>query len=203
MIRCRVPCFRNNAVGRSSRHIAAQALGSAAGGATHSPQPAALRFSGAQGGRSDSIWWARCRQCQHSGLWRRRRGAGCYPQAERHGLLGVAAAAHRRAEVSGLAERGLTRAKPPSCSLPAPAGACRRRLLLRPPRAPPPCRKEIESMMAIVVNGDACNTEDVEKAFTRIDGVDAVVSTIGGTTADPAADSQARRGQGRGAGAGK
>lgn len=53
-------------------------------------------------------------------------------------------------------------------------------------------RKEIESMMAIVVNGDACKAEDVEKAFTAIDGVDAVVSTIGGTTADPIADSQAR-----------
>ncbi|KAI7838153.1 hypothetical protein COHA_008084 [Chlorella ohadii] len=44
--------------------------------------------------------------------------------------------------------------------------------------------------MAIVVNGDACKAEDVEKAFTAIDGVDAVVSTIGGTTADPIADSQ-------------
>lgn len=46
-------------------------------------------------------------------------------------------------------------------------------------------------MMAIVVNGDACKPEDVERAFAAIDGVDAVVSTIGGTTADPAADSQA------------
>lgn len=45
--------------------------------------------------------------------------------------------------------------------------------------------------MAIVVNGDACQVEDVEKAFAAIDGVDAVVSTIGGTTADPTADSQA------------
>ena len=45
-------------------------------------------------------------------------------------------------------------------------------------------------MMAIVVNGDACKVEDVEKAFAAIDGVDAVVSTIGGTTADPTADSQ-------------
>jgi len=54
-------------------------------------------------------------------------------------------------------------------------------------------RKEIESMMAIVANGDACKPEDVEKAFAAIDGVDAVVSTIGGTTADPTADSQARR----------
>lgn len=47
-------------------------------------------------------------------------------------------------------------------------------------------------MMAIVVNGDACKPEDVEKAFAAIDGVDAVISTIGGTTADPTADSQAR-----------
>lgn len=45
-------------------------------------------------------------------------------------------------------------------------------------------------MMAIVVNGDACKPEDVERAFASIDGVDAVVSTIGGTTADPTADSQ-------------
>lgn len=50
-------------------------------------------------------------------------------------------------------------------------------------------RKEIEGMMAIVVNGDAMKPEDIEKAFTAIDGVDAVVSSIGGTTADPTADS--------------
>ncbi|KAL4450594.1 hypothetical protein ABPG77_000950 [Micractinium sp. CCAP 211/92] len=53
-------------------------------------------------------------------------------------------------------------------------------------------RKEIESMMAIVVNGDACKPEDIERAFAAIDGVDAVISTIGGTTADPSADSEAR-----------
>lgn len=51
-------------------------------------------------------------------------------------------------------------------------------------------RKEIESMMAIVHNGDAMNPEDIEKAFVAIDGVDAVVSTLGGTTADPTVDSQ-------------
>ncbi|PSC74444.1 oxidoreductase [Micractinium conductrix] len=51
-------------------------------------------------------------------------------------------------------------------------------------------RKEIESMMAIVVNGDACKPEDIDKAFAAMDGVDAVVSTIGGTTADLIADSQ-------------
>jgi len=50
-------------------------------------------------------------------------------------------------------------------------------------------RKEIEGMMAIVFNGDATNADDVERAFKSIDGVDAVVSTIGGTTADPTADS--------------
>lgn len=50
-------------------------------------------------------------------------------------------------------------------------------------------RKEIEDMMAIVAIGDAMNTDDIEKTFKAIDGVDAVVSTIGGTTADPSADS--------------
>lgn len=51
-------------------------------------------------------------------------------------------------------------------------------------------RKEIEGMMAIVVNGDAMKPDDIEKAFTAMDDeVDAVVSSIGGTTADPTADS--------------
>jgi hypothetical protein len=45
-------------------------------------------------------------------------------------------------------------------------------------------------MMAILVKGDACQQGDVERAFQSIDGVDVVVSTIGGTTADPSADSQ-------------
>ena len=45
-------------------------------------------------------------------------------------------------------------------------------------------------MMAIVVRGDALNEEDVRKAFDQIEEVDAVVSTIGGTPADPTADSQ-------------
>lgn len=52
------------------------------------------------------------------------------------------------------------------------------------------CRSVIEGMMAILVKGDACQPDDVEKVFQDIDGVDAVVSTIGGTTADPLADSQ-------------
>lgn len=47
-------------------------------------------------------------------------------------------------------------------------------------------------MMAIVVNGDALKPEDIEKAFVAIDGVDAVISTLGGTAADPTVDSQAR-----------
>ncbi|KAL3140678.1 hypothetical protein ABBQ32_005241 [Trebouxia sp. C0010 RCD-2024] len=51
-------------------------------------------------------------------------------------------------------------------------------------------RKEIEGMMAIVVRGDALNPEQVQKAFDQIEEVDAVVSTIGGTPADPTADSQ-------------
>lgn len=45
-------------------------------------------------------------------------------------------------------------------------------------------------MMAIVVRGDALQTDDVQKAFDQIEEVDAVVSTIGGTPADPRADSQ-------------
>ena len=45
-------------------------------------------------------------------------------------------------------------------------------------------------MMAIVVKGDALSPEQVQKAFDQIEEVDAVVSTIGGTPADPAADSQ-------------
>ena len=45
-------------------------------------------------------------------------------------------------------------------------------------------------MMAIVVRGDALQKDDVQKAFDQIEEVDAVVSTIGGTPADPLADSQ-------------
>ena len=51
-------------------------------------------------------------------------------------------------------------------------------------------RKDIEDMMAIVAIGDAMNPEDIEKHLVAIDGCDAVISTIGGTTADPSADSQ-------------
>ena len=52
------------------------------------------------------------------------------------------------------------------------------------------CRKEIEDMMAIVVKGDAMDKESLKKAFDSIEDVDAVVSTIGGTPADPSVDSQ-------------
>lgn len=45
-------------------------------------------------------------------------------------------------------------------------------------------------MMAIVVKGDAMSKADLKKAFESIEDVDAVVSTIGGTPADPSADSQ-------------
>ncbi|KAK9820970.1 hypothetical protein WJX81_003448 [Elliptochloris bilobata] len=51
-------------------------------------------------------------------------------------------------------------------------------------------RAEIEGMMAIVVRGNAMSPDDVAKAFSQIEQVDAVVSTIGGTPADPTADSQ-------------
>ncbi len=44
--------------------------------------------------------------------------------------------------------------------------------------------------MAIVVRGDAMSTSDVEKAFGQIEEVDAVISTIGGTPANPKADSE-------------
>ena len=51
-------------------------------------------------------------------------------------------------------------------------------------------RPEIEKMMAVVVRGDATSKEDVDKAFGQIEDVDLVVSTIGGTPADPRADSE-------------
>ena len=45
-------------------------------------------------------------------------------------------------------------------------------------------------MNAILVRGDAMSVSDVEKAFAQIEEVEAVVSTIGGTPANPTADSQ-------------
>mmetsp|Transcript_11964 Transcript_11964/g.30548 ORF Transcript_11964/g.30548 Transcript_11964/m.30548 type:complete len:316 (+) Transcript_11964:24-971(+) len=50
-------------------------------------------------------------------------------------------------------------------------------------------RQEIENMMAIVVNGDATNKEDVKRVFDEIDDLDAVVTTVGGTPANPLSDS--------------
>lgn len=52
------------------------------------------------------------------------------------------------------------------------------------------CRAEIEGMMAILVKGDAMSPDDLDKAFSGIEDVDAVISTIGGTPADPSSDSQ-------------
>ena len=54
------------------------------------------------------------------------------------------------------------------------------------------CRSEIEGMNAILVRGDAMSTADVEKAFGQIEDADAVVSTIGGTPANPKADSEVK-----------
>lgn len=51
-------------------------------------------------------------------------------------------------------------------------------------------RSEIEGMMAIVVRGDALIPSDVEAAFAQIEEIDAVVSTIGGSPADPRADAE-------------
>ena len=44
--------------------------------------------------------------------------------------------------------------------------------------------------MAIVVKGDALDEASVKAAFDQIEEVDAVVSTVGGTPADPRADSE-------------
>lgn len=51
-------------------------------------------------------------------------------------------------------------------------------------------QKEIEKMMAFVPKGDALNKDDVQKVFDGIEEVDAVVCTLGGTTADPRVDSE-------------
>ncbi len=45
-------------------------------------------------------------------------------------------------------------------------------------------------MMATVVRGDALKKDDVKKAFEQIEDVDVVISTIGGTPANPVADSE-------------
>ncbi|GFH20741.1 NAD(P)-bd_dom domain-containing protein, partial [Haematococcus lacustris] len=51
-------------------------------------------------------------------------------------------------------------------------------------------RKEIEGMMAIVAKGDALVPSDLEKVMASIEEVDAVVCTLGGSTANPEVDSQ-------------
>jgi putative NADH-flavin reductase len=51
-------------------------------------------------------------------------------------------------------------------------------------------KKEIEAMMAIVARGDALEPSDVARAFEQIEDVDAVVSSVGGTVADPRADGE-------------
>ena len=51
-------------------------------------------------------------------------------------------------------------------------------------------KKEIEAMMAIVAKGDALVPSDVARAFDQIEDVDAVVSSVGGSVADPRADGE-------------
>eukprot|EP00891_Asterochloris_glomerata_P005923 jgi/Astpho2/5923/Aster-02411 len=51
-------------------------------------------------------------------------------------------------------------------------------------------RVEIEKMMARVVRGDALSETDVAEVFDQIEDLQAVVSCIGGTPADPSPDSQ-------------
>lgn len=48
-------------------------------------------------------------------------------------------------------------------------------------------------MGSFLFKGDALNVADVEKCFASLEECDCVVSTIGGTPADPRADSEARR----------
>jgi hypothetical protein len=40
-------------------------------------------------------------------------------------------------------------------------------------------KKDIEKMFAVWVKGDALNKDDVDKAFKQIEGLDAVITTIG------------------------
>eukprot|EP00884_Botryococcus_braunii_P006147 jgi/Botrbrau1/15533/Bobra.0123s0007.2 len=51
-------------------------------------------------------------------------------------------------------------------------------------------RGDIEGMLATLVKGDAMKKDDVKKAFEQIEDLDVVISTIGGTPANPAADSE-------------
>jgi len=50
-------------------------------------------------------------------------------------------------------------------------------------------RAEIEKMGAFLSKGDALVDKDIKKAFDLVEEYDAVVSTIGGTPAEPTADS--------------
>lgn len=51
-------------------------------------------------------------------------------------------------------------------------------------------RSEIEQMGAILLKGDAMDRTGLDNVFSGVDDIDAVVSTIGGTPANPQADSQ-------------
>lgn len=51
-------------------------------------------------------------------------------------------------------------------------------------------RAEVEDMLAFLVKADALDAEAVGKAMDAADGLDVVVSTVGGTTAQPQADGQ-------------
>lgn len=51
-------------------------------------------------------------------------------------------------------------------------------------------RAEVEDMFAFLVKADALDAESVGKAMDAADGLDVVVSTVGGTTAQPQADGQ-------------
>ena len=51
-------------------------------------------------------------------------------------------------------------------------------------------RAEIEKMGAFLSKGDALKLKDVQKAYDMVEEYDAVVSTVGGTPADPLADSE-------------
>jgi len=51
-------------------------------------------------------------------------------------------------------------------------------------------RAEIEKMGAFLSKGDALDVKSVQKAYDMVEEYDAVVSTVGGTPADPKADSE-------------
>ena len=51
-------------------------------------------------------------------------------------------------------------------------------------------KSEVEKKGGITAKGDALDKESVEKLMASIDDLNVVVSTIGGTTADPKADSE-------------